>query len=121
MRGNRSGWPAPTLTSAAPIASPCRASDLAFGREGQVRRASPLGGDGFEPSVPRRGQHFFETAPEPGDDKPAGNQNRILTIDTGRFTVRRARLAPAMISTPGHPASSAPYEISREDPIGRPK
>jgi hypothetical protein len=32
---------------------------------------SPLEGDGFEPSVPRRGQHFFETAPEPGDDKPA--------------------------------------------------
>jgi hypothetical protein len=28
-----------------------------------------------------------------------------LTIDKGRFTVRRARLAPAMISTPGHRAS----------------
>jgi len=28
-----------------------------------------------------------------------------LTIDKGRFTVRRARLAPAMISTPGHWAS----------------
>ena len=23
------------------------------------------------PRSPRRGQHFFETAPEPGDDKPA--------------------------------------------------
>jgi hypothetical protein len=32
---------------------------------------SLLEGDGFEPSVPRRGQHFFETAPERGDDKPA--------------------------------------------------
>ena len=32
---------------------------------------SPLEGEGFEPSVPRRGQHFFETASEPGDDKPA--------------------------------------------------
>src|SRR5215469_16238700 len=42
---------------------------------------------------------------EPGDDEPAGRQSRILTIDKGRFTVRRARLAPAMISTPGHRAS----------------
>jgi hypothetical protein len=33
------------------------------------------------------------------------SQNRILTIDEGRFIVRRARLAPAMISTPGHWAS----------------
>jgi hypothetical protein len=28
-----------------------------------------------------------------------------LTIEKGRFTLRRARLAPAMISTPGHRAS----------------
>src|SRR5215471_9846997 len=42
---------------------------------------------------------------EPGDDEPVGRQSRILTIDKGRFTVRRARLAPAMISTPGHRAS----------------
>jgi hypothetical protein len=34
-----------------------------------------------------------------------GSQNRILTIDKGRYTVRRARLAPAMISTPDHRAS----------------
>jgi predicted RNase H-like HicB family nuclease len=39
------------------------------------------------------------------DDKPTGNQNRILTMDEGRFTVRQARLAPEMISTPGHRAS----------------
>ena len=32
-------------------------------------------------------------------------RTRILTIDMGRFTVRRASLAPAMISTPGHRAS----------------
>jgi hypothetical protein len=37
--------------------------------------------------------------------KRPGNQNRILTTDKGRFIVRGARLAPAMISTPGHRAS----------------
>src|SRR4029077_8100351 len=37
--------------------------------------------------------------------KRPGNQNRILTIDKGRFSVCGARLAPAMISTPGHRAS----------------
>jgi hypothetical protein len=31
--------------------------------------------------------------------------NRTLTTDPGRFNVPRARLAPAMISTPGHWAS----------------
>jgi 1,4-dihydroxy-2-naphthoyl-CoA synthase len=31
---------------------------------------SLLGGEGFEPSVPP-GEGIFETAPEPGDDKPA--------------------------------------------------
>jgi hypothetical protein len=28
---------------------------------------SPLEGDGFEPSVPPLGRHFFETTPEPGN------------------------------------------------------
>jgi hypothetical protein len=28
---------------------------------------SPLEGDGFEPSVPQLGKHFFETTPEPGN------------------------------------------------------
>jgi hypothetical protein len=37
----------------------------------QAGRYLPLEGEGFEPSVPRRGQHFFEFASEPGDDKPA--------------------------------------------------
>ena len=31
-----------------------------------------------------------------------GSHSRVLTTDNGRFTVRRARLAPAMISTAGH-------------------
>jgi hypothetical protein len=39
------------------------------------------------------------------DDKTDRQQNRILTIDKRRFTVRRARLASAMISTPGQRAS----------------
>ena len=47
----------------------------------------------------------FETALEPATIHRPDGQNRILTIDKGRFTLRRARLAPAMISTPGHRAS----------------
>jgi hypothetical protein len=39
--------------------------------EVRFARDSPLEGAGFEPSVPRSEQHFFETAPEPSDDKPA--------------------------------------------------
>ena len=34
-----------------------------------------------------------------------GCEPAVLTIEKGRFTLRRARLAPAMISTPGHRAS----------------
>ena len=41
-------------------------------------------------------------SPTPG---MPGSQSRILRIDKGRFTVRRVRLAPEMISTPGHRAS----------------
>jgi hypothetical protein len=37
--------------------------------------------------------------------KPARQPEPVLTIGERRFTVRRARLAPAMISTPGHRAS----------------
>jgi hypothetical protein len=33
----------------------------------EFARDSLLEGGGFEPSVPRRGQHFFETTPETGD------------------------------------------------------
>jgi hypothetical protein len=46
---------------------------------------------------------IFETARDP-TNRPGGPKPNF-TIDTGRFTVRRARLAPAMISTPGHRAS----------------
>ena len=63
------------------------------------------GGNWIRTLGPRVRASIFETAAEPGDDEPAGSQSRILTIDKGRFTVRRARLAPAMISTPGHRAS----------------
>jgi hypothetical protein len=61
-------------------------------------------GKDSNPRSPRR-DSIFETAPEPGDDNRPSRPNRVLTIDKGRFTVRRARLAPAMISTPGHWAS----------------
>src|SRR5580704_3524588 len=54
---------------------------------------------------PRKGQHFFETAADLATTNRPGSHSRILTIDKGRFTVRQARLAPAMISTPGHRAS----------------
>src|ERR1700686_4752014 len=54
---------------------------------------------------PRKGQHFFETTADLATTNRPGSQSRILTIDKGRFTVRRARLAPAMISTPGLRAS----------------
>jgi hypothetical protein len=57
------------------------------------------------PRSPRKGQHFFETAADLATTNRPGSQSRILTIDKGRFTVRRARLAPAMISTPGLRAS----------------
>jgi hypothetical protein len=48
---------------------------------------------------------FFYTAPELGAAKGAREPQPVLTTDNGRFTVRRARLAPAMISTAGHRAS----------------
>jgi len=57
------------------------------------------------PRSPRKGQHFLRPPRNRATMKLAGSQSRILTIDKGRFTVRRARLAPAMISTPGHRAS----------------
>jgi DNA-binding MarR family transcriptional regulator len=66
---------------------------------------SLLEGEAFETSVPVRDSIFSRTAAEPGETNRPGSQSRILTIDKGRFTVRRARLAPAMISTPGHRAS----------------
>jgi hypothetical protein len=53
----------------------------------------------------RKGQHFSRPPRNSATTNRPGGQNRILTIAKGRFTVRRARLAPAMISTPGHRAS----------------
>jgi hypothetical protein len=53
--------------------------------------------------------HFVEGMPfeevEIGARKRRENQDRALTTNSGRFNVARARLAPAMISTPGHWAS----------------
>src|SRR5271155_4268102 len=43
------------------------------------------------------GAHHFSAS---GTDR-AGGQNRILTIDKGRFARRRAGSTPATISTPG--------------------
>ena len=51
----------------------------------------------------RRGMSFEEA--EIGPRKRRENQDRALTTDSGRFNVPRARLAPAMISTPGHRTS----------------
>jgi hypothetical protein len=75
---------------------------------------SLLEGSGFEPSVPRRGQHFFEAPRNPARKNRPGSQNLIVMIDKGRFTVRRAGLAPPWISKPGHGllegANAGPYQ-----------
>jgi hypothetical protein len=47
------------------------------------------------------GKRFFYTASE---QQTGREPQPVLTTDNGRFTVGRARLAPAMISTPGHRA-----------------
>src|SRR5438045_2290586 len=56
--------------------------------------------DGFELVVPDLSGAFFYTAPEPGAANSPGGPQPVLTTGNGRFTVGRARLAPAMISTP---------------------
>ena len=69
----------------------------------EVRTA--LEGEGFETLVPVR-DNIFSRSPRNLARRPGPvSQSRILTIDKGRFTVRPARLASAMISTPGHRAS----------------
>ena len=73
--------------------------------EPKVRRLCAGGSRIRTIGPPRKGQHFFETAADLATTNRPGGQSRILTIDKGRFIVRRARLAPAMISTPGHRAS----------------
>src|SRR5215472_6944940 len=66
---------------------------------------SPVEGNGFELPVLGFRSSIFYTAPETWSRKGPRSASRVLTTDNGRFTVHRARLAPAMISTPGHRAS----------------
>jgi hypothetical protein len=66
---------------------------------------SPVEGEGFEPPGPPVETAFSRPPRNPATTNRPGRPNRVLTIDKGRFTVRPARLAPAMISTPGHWAS----------------
>jgi len=65
---------------------------------------SSLERDGFELPVPGFKSHLLRRSGA-WSRKGPGSHSRVLTTDNGRFTVRRARLAPAMISTPGHRAS----------------
>ena len=60
--------------------------------------------NGFELPVPGFKSHLLRRSGA-WSRKGPGSHSRVLTTDNGRFTVRRARLAPAMISTPGHRAS----------------
>jgi len=60
-------------------------SPLAILQEIGFALDSLLEGDGFEPSVPRRGQHFSRPPRNPRLRNRPGCQNRILTIDKGRF------------------------------------
>jgi hypothetical protein len=60
---------------------------------------------GSNPRSPGRGYQHFRDRPNAATINRPASQNRILTIEQGRFIVCLARLAPAMISTPGHRAS----------------
>jgi hypothetical protein len=62
------------------------------------------GGGRIRTSVPYT-DSIFRHRPGHGDGKPARQPEPVLTIGKRRFSVRRARLAPAMISTPGHRSS----------------
>src|SRR5262245_25043394 len=64
---------------------------------------SPLERDGFELPVPGFSRAFFSHRSGACSCKGPGSHSRVLTTDNGRW--RWARLAPAMISTPGHRAS----------------
>ena len=66
---------------------------------------SPLEGNGFELPVPGFKSSIFLHRSGAWSRNGAPSHSRVLTTNNGRFTVRRARLAPAMISTPGHRAS----------------
>ena len=69
-------------------------SPLAILQEIGFALDSLLEGDGFEPSVPRRGQHFFETTAEPATEKPA----RLPEPD---FDDRQGQVLPS--AEPGPP------------------
>jgi hypothetical protein len=71
----------------------------AFRPSGKTRFATdlPLEEDGFELVVPYFMEMFVYTASEPQTGR---EPQPVLTTDNGRFTMGRARLAPAMISTP---------------------
>jgi hypothetical protein len=75
-------------------------------RGNEVRTGLPAGGSRIRTLGPASSTTLFRDPRNPAATTNwPGSQNRILTIDKGRFTVRRARLAPEMISTPGHRAS----------------
>ena len=69
--------------------------------EVRFAETSLLEGEGFEPSAPP-GEGIFETAPEPGDEKPARQPEWDFDDRHGQVYRALARLALAMISTPGH-------------------
>ena len=82
-----------------PIRQPTRRT-----RPAQVRTGLAAGGRRIRTlGPPPEGDSIFSRPPRnPTTTNRPGSQNRILTIDKGRSTVRRVRLVPAMISTPGH-------------------
>src|SRR5580704_9465735 len=63
------------------------------GSEAKFAVDSLLEGGGFEPSVPVEDSIFSRPPRKPATKKPAGSQNRVLTITRAGFTVRRAGLA----------------------------
>jgi hypothetical protein len=70
----------------------------------RVRRLA-AGGNEIRTLGPPVEYSIFRDCPGRGDGKPARQTEPVLTIGKRRFSVRRARLAPTMISTPGHRAS----------------
>ena len=85
--GNWHGWPTKNINPVMLTDNErCRIGLAAGGR--RIRTLSPPVETAF--SRPPR---------NPATTNRPGRPNRVLTIDKGRFTVRRARLAPAMIST----------------------
>src|ERR1700749_2575807 len=82
--------PVSAQNAAKPRGSPHTALEFTAETDSALEEAS------FELPVPLSGQHSFRRLATPRD-QPAAGQKRILTNDRDRFTVRRARLAPAMI------------------------